>query len=399
MLSALQWPFEEQTVFLTAFERGSPRLPQPVYSENDLAAERAALEKLILDCGHDHPVADFLRRTAESCLLAARMLESIGTPEFGEIAQRLYGNPKSAIRQGSTTVLEAAEHFIEHTERLAASCHHEDADYCVTPTTVADAIRAESDRIFGAGEVAVVLDPTLSSKAAAGSARVRVRDATCFSQEDIAQLIEHELAVHTLTARNGRRQPHVRCLELGAPRTTATQEGLAVLAELVTGAMDLDRLRRIALRPKALQMALDGADFIQVFEYFVEAGQSPDESYQSTYRVFRGGDVRGGVVFPKDGVYLLGLLAVYCFLRKSLEEGRIDSLSHLFAGRMTLHDVLSLRPHFLDGTLLGPASLPRWAESSTRLAAYLAHAEFTHGIDLEDLSLPDVAAVVEPSHS
>ena len=35
---------------------------------------------------------------------------------------------------------------------------------------------------------------------------------------------------------------------LGAPRTTRTQEGLATFAEIITGAIDISRLRRIALR-------------------------------------------------------------------------------------------------------------------------------------------------------
>src|SRR6185436_6587157 len=111
---------------------------------------------------------------------------------------------------------------------------------------------------------------------------------------------------------------------LGAPRTTRTQEGLATLAELITSSIDLSRLRRIALRIKAIGMAMEGADFLEVFSYFLESGQDQLESYQSAMRVFRGGDVRGGICFTKDGVYVQGLILVNTFLRKAIQTGRVD---------------------------------------------------------------------------
>lgn len=58
-------------------------------------------------------------------------------------------------------------------------------------------------------------------------------------------------------------------------------------------------LRRIALRVVMVKQALDGADFIEVFRGFLDAGQSEVESYRSAARVFRGGDVRGKVCFTK----------------------------------------------------------------------------------------------------
>ena len=40
-------------------------------------------------------------------------------------------------------------------------------------------------------------------------------------------------------------------------------------------------------------MALSGADFVQVFRYFLEAGQNEAESFSSTQRVFRGVPLTG----------------------------------------------------------------------------------------------------------
>src|SRR5690606_6561123 len=151
--------------------------------------------------------------------------------------------------------------------------------------------------------------------------------------------------VHTATTLNGRVQPHIKSLGLGSPRTTGTQEGLATFAELITASMDLSRLRRLALRIKAVAIAGAGADFIEVFEFFLANGQSEDESFQSAARIFRGGNVRGGVYFTKDIVYLRGLFSVHTFLRKAIEARKIEYPSYLFVGRLTLGDVVHLEPY------------------------------------------------------
>ena len=42
----------------------------------------------------------------------------------------------------------------------------------------------------------------------------------------------------------------------GTLRTLTTQEGLATFAEVITGSMDIHRLKRLALRTVAIEMAL-----------------------------------------------------------------------------------------------------------------------------------------------
>jgi hypothetical protein len=121
---------------------------------------------------------------------------------------------------------------------------------------------------------------------------------------------------------------------------------MATFAELITNAIDLPRLRRLALRVKAIQMALDGADFIDVFRFFLGAGQSQEESFHSAARVFRGGDVRGKIVFTKDVVYLQGLIRVHTFFLQAIHQGRPEYIRDLFSGRMALGDVLDLHAYF-----------------------------------------------------
>jgi uncharacterized protein (TIGR02421 family) len=184
----------------------------------------------------------------------------------------------------------------------------------------------------------------------------------------------------------------LRVLGLGAPRTTRTQEGLATLAELATLSIDISRLRRLALRVRAVKAALDGADFIDIYRLFVDAGQSEEDGFRSAQRIFRGGDVRGRIVFTKDAAYLGGLLEVHTFLRLAIRENRPQYIHNLFAGRLTLADVVLLAPYFESGFLAPPIYLPPWAADLRRLAALLTFSGFVGRVALERIQLDRFAA-------
>ena len=84
--------------------------------------------------------------------------------------------------------------------------------------------------------------------------------------------------------------------------------------------MDPDRLRRLADRTIAIEMAIDGASFLDVYRFFVASSDDPAQSFENTRRVFRGGVLTGGAPFTKDGVYIEGLLRVHNFLRACLGQ-------------------------------------------------------------------------------
>jgi uncharacterized protein (TIGR02421 family) len=234
-------------------------------------------------------------------------------------------------------------------------------------------LRERMGDFFTHDKVEVILDPELASKATAGSKAVRLRATALFSEADLEQLLEHEAFIHTATLLNGKHQPALRSLGLGAPRTTRTQEGLATFAEILTGAMDIARLRRIALRVVMVGKALAGADFIEVFRGFLDAGQTEVESYRSAARVFRGGDVRGRVCFTKDGAYLEGVFSIQLFIKRALHEGRGHLLPMLFVGRVTTGDVIRLEPFLASGLLARATYLPPWARQPHRVLSLMAY--------------------------
>ncbi len=387
VLSRLSWPAGTMTRFLADWRRGQPRLPEVEYQDaQDLDAPARALAKATDELEHfDDPLADYLRDTARSYLTLCDLLANVGRMSMVGYSRSLYGAPGDRLSEGRVNNLEAAQHFLEQSAQFYEATHLHEADYCIPAQVVKEDLESRLAEVFPQDTVRVTIDPELASKAAAGSTRIRLRGDTCFSAYDLDQLLQHEAFVHSLTALNGRAQPSIRCLGLGAPRTTGPQEGLATFSELITGAIDIDRIERIALRVVGIDMALNGADFIEVFRFFLEAGQPEKESFSSAMRIFRGAPLEGGAAFTKDVVYLHGLMEVHTFFRWALSKQRMELCRYFFAGRMTIGDAIALTPMFENGALAGPTYLPPWMTRTNGLAGYLAFSVFANRISVEAL--------------
>ncbi len=385
VLSALSWPESTAEAFLANWRAGSPKPPTPRTPRRCGVRLQQTLADLEARFDLGDPVGRYLAATAQSYRRAAELFDHVGTPTFHRLSREIYGGADGTLKGSTLSHRAAAERLLAATDAMALDATQAQG-CCLSAEEVARALEQQWADFFDT-PMRFVVDDDLSAKAAASATRVRLRAGTCFSEEDIAQLSAHEVGVHSLTSRNGRSQSVVRALGLGAPRTTATQEGLATFAELVTGAIDLARLRRIALRIRAIGMAEDGAGFVELFEHLREAGESPTEAVHTTMRVFRGADVRGGHPFTKDVVYLKGLFAVHTFLRKAIGEHRIELVPCLFVGRLTLEDVLALEG---DGRIDPPRYLPRWAAKLPSLAAFLAFSALIDHIDLGEVELSEV---------
>lgn len=387
VLKAIDWPAELEERFLAGWRRGQPELPAPPNRAQAHTAETEALEALMARIDRRHPIGNWLFKTAWSYCVATRMLAGIGTPEFTRCSALLYGRPDVRYRSQDISNADAAQDMLAITDQLIDHRRLPPVPFDIPAERFAQMLRERIGPVFHQHDVKVVLDPALASKATACSKRINLRATALFSERDLDQLAEHEAFIHTLTALNGRAQPHLQALGLGAPRTTRTQEGLATFSEIISGAMDISRLRRIALRVVMVKRALEGADFIDVFRGFLDAGQSEVESYRSAARVFRGGDVRGGICFTKDGAYLEGLMAVHVFIRKALQEGRGDLLPMLFAGRLTLADAVTLAPFRDSGVIAEPLYMPPWARDPQRVLSLMAFSAAMQRLRLDQVDL------------
>lgn len=381
LLEDIAWP---RTVEEEFFASKCTRLPRPIYTVDTdaLRDESARLERLAQSIEGDEPIPHYLRSAVRSAVDRNRLLLSMGTKAFGDVSREIFGGARSRFWRKAPTNVDLADHLLG---RLTIHGWDEAKDRA-TKKLSAEQLATELEERIAAHrpkiDVEVRLDDRCSSKAIAGMTRVRVRPDATFERWEVEGLYVHEVETHAFTAQNGAAQPLAPFLKAGGPRTTATQEGLAVFAELHRHTLATPRLERLAARVKMVEMAEDGASFLDLHRSLVARGASPREAYLDAARICRGGLVEGGAPFTKDACYLAGLLQVYAFLSTFVRAGFRDELEMLVCGRIALEDIVALVELRGLGLLSRPKHRPRWLEQWTTLLPYFAFASFLADIDL-----------------
>ena len=377
ILRRIAWPETTKDDF---FKSNAQKLPEVDYQPLIPDQKLATLDECrsLLNGSRFDP---WLIRNIDSLENAVRMLANLGTRAFTAYSQKVYGSPLDTLKDEKSSAHGLASQMLKLILPMTKIDLGEPPAACILASTVADEMQKAVKR-FGDKAPQILVVDHLSANALAGAERVRIRRNACFTDNDVAQLVEHEINIHVATLLNGKHDDNLSLLGTSLPRTTKTQEGLAVFAEFITGNMDIDRLSRLAHRVIAIQMALDGANFIEVYRYFLEHNSNPDQSFENARRVFRGGMVSGGAPFTKDIVYLDGLLRVHNFLRAAVYNQKSEFIRLLFAGRMDLEDVCTLNELKHLGLCAEPKFLPSWIGDMRFLLSYLSYSSFLNSIDL-----------------
>jgi uncharacterized protein (TIGR02421 family) len=383
VLSALSWPGEVRDDFLAG---GADRLPDVSYSPIDPSSvlDGVAAARRLIRPGS--LVDDWLDSEARSVEATALMLSMVGTAAFHSYSRQLYGVPTQPLRYDPTTPLELAERVRASLAELQVADLLRPSPRLRTGEEVAARLEAAVGDHFGADAPEILLVDELSANAVASTSRIKVRRGAKFTDKDAAQLLNHEAFIHVATGLNGRAQIDLPILAIGHPGTTRTQEGLAVYSEYVSGTLDLDRLRRLADRVVAVQMVCDGADFIELYRWFLERSPGPEQAFESTRRIFRGSPLTGGSPFTKDCVYLSGFLAVSTFVRAAFTAGRSDTLGLLFAGKLDLWSIPALAELRARGLCLPARFVPPWASDPGWVLSHLTLSTFMSGVDLSTVA-------------
>jgi uncharacterized protein (TIGR02421 family) len=379
VLSALAWPSELRDQFLAG---GAQRLPEPTYAPVDPAPVLAAVDAARALLQPDNVVDEWLGREADAIESTALMLAARQTPEFFEHSRALYGVPDQPLRFDPATPLELAKRVHDALEELHEADMVPPVIRSRTGAQVAAFIESEVQEHFGDAAPDVLLVDELSANATATTSRIRIRSGAKFTTKDAAQLLNHEAFIHVGTGLNGRAQTDIPILAIGHPGTTRTQEGLAVYSEYVSGTLGLDRLRRLADRIVAVQLVVDGADFIELYRWFLDRTPNPEQAFESTRRIFRGAPMTGGAPFTKDCSYLSGYLSVTTFIRAAFTAGRADTLALLFSGKLDLFAVPALAELRSQGLVKPAKFLPPWASDPGWVLAHLTLNSFLANIDL-----------------
>lgn len=382
ILRNIAWSPEVKNAFFKNHESILPTVEYPYFNHLPVLEQVEKAKKLI--DGNDE-LSKWANRIAQKIEHTAWLLANRGKPAFFEHSKVLFGAPTDLLPNEKYTALDLANHFKKTYINVKNIDLGLSSELDFNAYDLKEKMEKAVLKMFGTDKPEIVLDPSISSNAIAGRRRIAIRPDAMFNDKDMHQLIHHEAYVHVATSINGYEQD-LKILSLGHAGTTKTQEGLAVFAEYITGSTDIDRLQRLSDRVVVTQMVIDGADFIEIYRYYLDKTQNADQSFESAKRVFRGGVLTGGTPFTKDIVYLDGFLRVHKYLRTMISAGKFEFLDLLFCGKISINDIPALKHMDELGLIKKPKYLPPWIKDRRYLISYLAFSSFIVDVNSDELS-------------
>lgn len=334
--------------------------------------------------GQFNPVGGIMQRMCWEYEMVVHMLEMRGTPEFSRLSQELYGSAHDVFHEGDPTLADLGLMMTDTLSNIAESAYLPDEERTITSEDAVATLQERLDKVFIDPEhrVRVLLSDGIIADAAAGSNYLKVRKEALFNQRDLRLLEVHEGWVHLGSTLNGLRQPVCTFLSKAPPSATITQEGLAILIEILSFASTPHRLRRLTHRIRAIDMAEKGANFCDVFAFLREQGLSDLESYHGAVRVFRGSTPSNGP-FTKDISYHKGFILTYNFILLAVRKGRLELIPLLFCGKTTLENIRPLAQLIAEGLVERPQFLPPPLADLNGLTAWMCYSNFLSRLTLE----------------
>lgn len=393
VLSAINWDEEIKAGFFASGFTEQPAVDRDYYESRsiklDPAVTRDALASVEAEItgrlGPLSPAGTLMRFMCEQFRLTVDMIEARGTDRFSALSGRLYGMPSDVFHAGGPTVADLSRTMRQTLEANAVGIMEMADDRTIPGGEAAAILRRQLDRSVGEDVIEVRVDDSIASDAAAGSDYIKMREDRFFSQRDIDLLEAHEGWVHVATTMNGLAQPVCTFLGKAAPRTTVTQEGLAVLTEMLNLRSHPMRLAKLMRRIEAIEYAAQGATFVEVFEKCRTDGLSEDDAWVTTSRVFRGSLPTAGP-FTKDLGYGKGLVLTLLYVRMAIRFGQTRRIPLLFCGKVDLLDMAALHQLEDEGLVERPAFIPPPFDDLPALASTLSIGRFVSQLDLDRMS-------------
>ena len=390
ILNSVKWDDEVRDQFFAAGAEQQPKVDEGYYRQQrglrfDVDDKRAELRSLASRVANElgtSAVGQLLTGRIDGYLSVIDMLEARGTPSFSQISGRLYGAVDDQLHIDGPTLSELGNLLDESLENISDSRWEPPEDNCYSAEQGVAILAERLAPVCGLDDITVKLDDGIVADAAAGSDYIKLREDATFSERALRVLEVHEGWVHVGTSINGRSQPYCTFLAKGTPATTITQEGLAVFTEITTLSSTPSRLRTISRRVQAIDMAQDGATFLEVYRWMLGEGLDADDAWASTVRVFRGSTPTLGP-FTKDLVYSRGFLEVYNLIRLAVRHGQLDLLPLLFVGKITVRELGLLSELHEQGILIDPPMLPPSMADVTALASWMAFSNLLNKVNAE----------------
>lgn len=344
ILDSIKWCAEVRSAFFASGCKALPAVDADYYQrknplEFDPAAVRQEFHQIERDIarnlGQLNPLSAIMRRMCREYQTVTRMIEARGTADFNLLSEELYGSASDVFHAGDPTLADLGTQMEAIVINLLKNASMVEDNKDIAAPAAVDMLNQRLLKVFPNAGIRVLLNDQMTADAAAGSDYLKIRSDARFNALDIDVLEVHEGWVHLGTTLNGSAQPYCTFLSKGPPSATTTQEGLAVLTEILTMRSSPARLYRLINRVRAVTLAEQGADFIEVFNYLRQHEMSDDDSYSIAVRIFRG-STPGGKPFTKDLAYMRGFVQTYNFLRLAMSEGKLENLPLLFCGKIIL---------------------------------------------------------------
>ena len=385
ILDAIKWDKSIERAFFAAGGRELPPVTRDYYLSRPLPfdPEQKRLEFLAIErdirrrLGRYNAAGGIMTRMGAEYRQVLDLLLHRGTPAFSAISERLYGSAADCFHAGDLCLADIGRTLGDTLTSLSCDGSLAPVEPVLDAAAAVRTLRERLAEYFrNPSAVRVRLSDGIIADAAAGGDTIKLREDATFTWRDLRLLEVHEGWVHLGTTLNGQRQPVCTFLSKGPPSSTITQEGLAVLTEVLSLASHPARVRRLIQRIEGVALAEAGADFLDVYRFFLDQGNEPRESYHHTVRLFRGSLPAGCGPFTKDLCYSKGFLLLYNFLRLSAARGAVGRVPLLFCGKTNLDDIKTLAQLAEEGLLSPPHYVPPPFANLHALTAWLCCANF-----------------------
>ncbi len=392
VLDAIKWDDDIERTFFAQGCRELPAVTRDYYQKRPLPFdpeeklhELHTIERdLRRQLGEFNAPGQIMARMCQEYREVVRLLKCRGTRAFAEISERLYGSASDSFHAGDPNLADLGHMMSDILDNLS----HETIfgrEECTldAPQTVAQLTERLTSYFGDPCAVRVQLSDGIVADAAAGSDYLKIRNNARFSPREVRLLEVHEGWVHLATTLNGQHQPVCTFLSKGPPSSTITQEGLAVIMEIMAFASHPARVRRLTNRIEGVALAETGANFLEVYRYFVQEGYDAHESYQHTMRIFRGSLPENCGPFTKDLCYSKGFVLVYNYIRLAVSRGLVRRVPLLFCGKTTLADIKMISQLVEEGLVVPPRFVPPQFTDLHALSAWMCYANFLNRLSLK----------------
>lgn len=392
ILDAIKWDEDIERAFFEKDARDLPPItrdyylarPLPFDPEQKLHEFHLIERDIRRQLGEFNAPGQIMSRICQEYREVVHMLSSRGTRAFAEISERLYGSASDSFHAGDPTLADLGHMMSDILDHLSHDAIFGYEEPAIDARQAVDILTERLAQYFkDRATVRVTLADGIVADAAAGSDYIKIRANARFTPREIRLLEVHEGWVHLASTFNGLSQPVCTFLGKGPPSSTITQEGLAVITEIFAFASHPARVRRLTNRIEGVALAEQGANFLEVYRFFLSEGYNPGESYQQTRRIFRGSLPEGCGPFTKDLCYSKGFVLIYNFIRQAVRRGMAWRVPLLFCGKTNLSDIKIIAQLVEEGLIVPPRFLPPQFADLNALSAWMCFSNFLSHLTLK----------------